>query len=181
MKKTVLLFLIFVNLAYGYNYDNLLLRAQASIFPKILLLDKKIGNKLIDGVLVYTIVYEKSDHDTALEINKFIDANYNGHFNGYAYKINLVEYSDLSSATQASAIYALNSDKDIKKVADFAKEKGVVAFSYDVKNLKVGLLFSLMLEKSTVLYMNKENLYPKKIDFLDSLLRMVKFVDNGNI
>ncbi len=180
MKKTVLLFLIFVNLAYGYSYDDLLLRAQASIFPKIMLLDKKIENKLIDGMIVYTIAYEKSDYNTALLINKFIDANYNGHFNGYAYKINLVEYSDLSSATQASAIYVLNSDKYIKKVATFAKESGIITFSYDVKNLKAGLLFSLVLEKSTVLYMNKENLYVKKIDFVDSLLRMVKFIDKEN-
>lgn len=180
MKKTILFFLIFANLAYGYSYNEVLLKAQASIFPKIMLLDKKIENKLIDGRVIYTIVYEKNDYNTALEINKFIDANYNGHFNGYAYKINLVEFSDLSSSTHASVIYALNSDKHIKKVADFAKDKGIVAFSYDVKNLKAGLLFSLMLEKSTVLYINKENLYIQKIDFVDSLLRMVKFIDKDN-
>lgn len=180
MKKTVLLLLIFVNFAYGYNYDDLLLKAQASIFPKILLLDKKIDDKLVEGKIVYTIVYEKNDYSTAKYISEFIDTNYKGHFDKYMYKINLVEYSDLSSATQASAIYSLNSDKDIKKVADFAKEKGIVAFSYDVKNLKAGLLFSLMLEKSTILYMNKENLHVQKIDFVDSLLRMVKFIDKEN-
>lgn len=180
MKKTILFFLIFANFAYGYSYDDLLLKAQASIFPKILLLDKKIENKLIDGRVIYTIVYEKNDYNTALEINKFIDANYNGHFNGYAYKINLVEFSDLSSMTQASVIYALNSDKHIKKVANIAKEKGIIAFSYDVDNLKEGLLFSLVLEKSTILYLNKENLYVQKIDFVDSLLRMVKFIDKDN-
>ncbi len=180
MKKTILFFLIFATFAYGYNYDNLLLKAQASIFPKIMLLDKKLENKLVDGKIVYTIVYEKNDYNTALEINKFIDENYKGHFNEYAYKINLVEFSDLSSMTQASAVYTLNSDKHIKKVADFAKEKGIVAFSYDVKNLKTGLLFSLVLEKSTVLYMNKENLYIQKIDFVDSLLQMVKFIEKEN-
>ena len=180
MRKVILLFFIFVNLAYGYSYDDLLLKAQASIFPKIMLLDKKIENKLIEGRIIYTIVYEKNDYNTALEITKFIDENYNGHFNGYAYKINLVEFSDLSSMTQASAIYILNSDKDIKKVADIARKKGIIAFSYDVKNLKAGLLFSLMLEKSTVLYMNKENLYIQKVDFVDSLLRMVKFIDKEN-
>lgn len=178
MKKIIFLYFLFINLAYGYNYNEVLLKAHASIFPKIMLLDKKIENKLVDGVVIYTIVYEKNDYNTALEINKFIDANYNGHFNGYAYKINLVEYSDLSSSTQASVIYALNSDKHIKKVANIAKEKGIIAFSYDVNNLKEGLLFSLVLEKSTVLYMNKENLYVQKIDFVDSLLRMVKFIDN---
>lgn len=177
MKKTVFLFFIFANLAYGYNYDDLLLKAQASIFPKILLLDKKLENKLVDGKIVYTIAYEKEDYNMALEINKFIDENYKGHFDKHMYKINLVEFSNLSSTTQSSVIYALNSDKNIKKVADFAREKGIIAFSYDIKNLKAGLLFSLMLEKSTILYINKNNLHIQKIDFVDSLLRMVKFID----
>lgn len=180
MKKTILFFLIFANFAYGYSYDDLLLKAQASIFPKILLLDRKIDEKLVDGKIVYTIVYDKSDCSTAKYISEFIDANYKGRFDKYMYKINLVEFSDLLSSTHASVIYALNSDKHIKKVADFAKDKGIVAFSYDVKNLKAGLLFSLMLEKSTVLYMNKENLYIQKIDFVESLLRMVKFIDKDN-
>ncbi len=157
-----------------------MLKAQASIFPKILLLDRKIDDKLIDGKIVYTIVYDKSDYSTARHVGEFIDASNKGHFDKYMYKINLVEFSDLSSSTHASVIYALNSDRDIKKVADFAREKGIIAFSYDVKNLKAGLLFSLVLEKSTVLYMNKENLYIQKIDFVDSLLRIVKFIDKDN-
>ncbi|MDQ1244905.1 MAG: hypothetical protein QG565_1245 [Campylobacterota bacterium] len=180
MKKIILFFLIFANFAYGYSYDDLLLRAQASIFPKILLLDRKINEKLVNDKVVYTIVYEKSDYSTDKYISELIDANYKGLFDKYMYKINLVEFSDLSTATHASVIYVLNSDSDIKKVADFAKEKGIIAFSYDVKNLKAGLLFSLMLEKSTVLYMNKENLHMQKIDFVDSLLRMVKFIDKDN-
>ena len=100
--------------------------------------------------------------------------------NKYQYKINLVEFSDLSKETDASAIYALKSDTDIKKVAKIATEKGIVAFSYDLDHLKDGLLFSLLLEKSTVLYLNKENLDTQKIDFVDSLLQMVRFVDKDH-
>ncbi len=69
----------------------------------------------------------------------------------------------------------------ISKVAKVAKEKGVIAFSYDIQNLKKGLLFSLMLEKSTVLYLNKEDLNKTKIDFVDSLLQMVRFIDKSNL
>ena len=176
MKKTVLLLLMLVNLLYGMNYNELLLKTQASIFPKIMLLDKKLNEKLVDGKIIYTIVYEKNDFSIAQEVGQFIDAKYRGHFDGYNYEINLVEFSNLSTKTKASAIYMLNSDKSIKKVADIAKEKGIIAFSYDINNLKHGLLFSLMLEKSTVLYINKENLYIQKVDFVDSLLQMVRFI-----
>lgn len=178
MKKTLLLLFMFINLAYGYTYDNLLLKAQASIFPKIIMLDKKLESKLVDGKIIYTIVYEKDDYETALEVEKFIDEKYNGHFNDYLYKINLVEFSNLSKETKTSAIYSLNSEKQIKKVAEVAQQKGVVTFSYDIDNLKNGLLFSLVLEKSTVLYCNKNNLHSQDISFVDSLYRIVKFIES---
>ncbi|MDD5372284.1 MAG: hypothetical protein PHO62_02535 [Sulfurimonas sp.] len=177
MKKIILLFFIFINFVYAFSYNDILLKSQASIFPKIILLDKKLNNKLIDGKIVYTIVYEKDDYDTALEISKFMDAYYKGYFNEYIYKINLVEFSNLSNETEASAIYVLNSDKYIKKTAEVAKRKGIVTFAYDINNLKNGLLFSLMLEKSSVLYLNKESLNNQAINFVDSLYLIVKFID----
>lgn len=177
MKKIVLLSLIFANLAYGFSYNDILLKAQASIFPKIILLDKKLKNKLVNGEIVYTIVYEKIDYFTALEISSFIEKNYKGYFGGHPYKINLVQFSDISTQSQASVIHVLNSNTNIEKVAEIAKKKRIITFSYDIDNLKNGLLFSLMLEKSTVIYINKENLYTKDIEFVDSLYQIVKFID----
>ncbi len=177
MKKITLLLLALITILQAYSYDDVLLKAQASIFPKIMLLDKKIEEKLIDGEIIYTIVYDQQDHDTAKEIKKFIDENNNGFFDKYAYKINLVKSSELSSLTQTSAIYALITSQNSKKIANIAKEKGIISFSYDINDLKNGFLFSLMLEKSAVLYLNKANLYTNKVDFVVSLLQMVKFVD----
>ncbi len=70
MKKILFLYLTLLNIAFGYNYDDLVLKAQASIFPKIILLDKKIEDKKIDGKIVNTIVYDKTDYDTAISIEK---------------------------------------------------------------------------------------------------------------
>jgi hypothetical protein len=141
------------------------------------LLDKKLDEKLVKGKIIFTIVYEKDDYPTAAQIDEFIKTNYKEHFDMYEYRINLVEFSELSEKTDATAIYALNSDKYIQKVAQIAKQKGIISFTYDKNNLNNGLLFSLMLEKSTILYINKNNLYPQKVDFVDSLLQMVKFID----
>ncbi len=181
MKKTALLLFVLVNFAYGYTYNKLLLKAQASIFPKIVMLDKKVDNKLVDGKIVYTIIYEKEDYYTALEIGEFIESNYKQGKSKYDYKVDLVEFSDFSDETKATAVYALNSDKYIQKVAQSAIKKGTISFTYDISNLKQGILFSLMLEKSTVLYLNKEDLNTKKIDFVDSLYQIVNFVEkSGN-
>ena len=38
-------------------------------------------------------------------------------------------------------------------------------------------MFSLVIEKSTVLYLKKEILFATKIEFVDALLQMVRFVE----
>jgi hypothetical protein len=177
MKKILFLYLTLVNLAFGYNYDDILLKAQASIFPKIITLDKKIDEKLVDGKIVYTIIYDKTDYATALSIKDFINNNFNGQLDTYGYKINLVDFSNFSEQTEASAIYVLNLQEHIEKIATIANTKGIVSFSYDIKNLNKGLMFSLVIEKSTVIYLKKENLYTNKIDFVEALLQMVKFIE----
>lgn len=181
MKKIIFLYLTLINMAFAYNYDYVLLKAQASIFPKIILLDKKLENKLIDGEIVYTIVYDKNDYDKALKISDYIYENYKGSFDKYRYKINLVDILDFSTKTKASAIYVLQLDKEIQKVANIAKEKGVISFSYDIGNLKDGLMFSLIIEKSTLLYVKKENLYNKNVEFVESLLQIVRFTESDMI
>lgn len=177
MKKILFLYLAFVNIAFGYNYDDIVLKAQASIFPKIILLDKKIDDKLIDGRIVCTIVYDKIDYPIALSIEEFINKNFQGHLDTYDYKINLVDVENFSDETKTSAIYVLNLKKYVEKIANIARKKGIISFSYDINNLRRGLMFSLVIEKSTVLYLKKENLYTNKIDFVDALLQMVQFVD----
>ncbi|MBU0632495.1 hypothetical protein KKA17_07610 [bacterium] len=179
MKKIILLYLTLVSLAFGYSYDDVLLKAQASIFPKIILLDKKIENKLVEGKIVYTIVYDKNDYYTALDISKYIEEKYHGHLGQYEYTVNLVEFSKLSDATEASAFYVLNLDKYTDKIAEMAKERGVISFSYDINNLNQGIMFSLVIEKSTVIYLEKETLFTQKIDFVDALLQIVKFTDKN--
>jgi len=177
MKKIIFIYFLFLNIAFGYNYDDVLLKAQASIFPKVILLDKKIEDKLIEDKIVYTIVYDKIDYLTALSIKNFINKNFQGQLDKYNYKIDLVEINDFSEETEASAIYVLNLNEHIEKIAVIAREKGIISFSYGIKNLKKGLMFSLVIEKSTVLYLKKENLYTQKIDFVDALLQMVRFVE----
>ncbi|ADN08445.1 hypothetical protein [Sulfurimonas autotrophica] len=182
MIRVLLFYFLLVQLLFGYNYDDLLLKAQASIFPKIMLLDKKIENKLVKNKIIYTIVYDGSDYQTALHVKKYIETTFKGRFDKYPYEIHLVDFSHLSTDTKASAFYVLKSStKNIQKAAKIAYEKRIISFSYDINNLKYGLLFSLIIENSTVLYLNKEYLHIKNIDFGDFLLQMVKFIDKNSI
>ena len=177
MKKIILLCLTLVNIAYGYYYDDIVLKAQASIFPKVMLLDKKIKDKLIDNKIVYTIIYDETDYLTALSIKDFINEKFKGKLDSYDYKVNLVNFKNFSEKTEASAIYVLNINDYIGEIATIAKKKDIISFSYNINNLKKGLMFSLVIEKSTVLYLEKETLYSQNIDFVDALLQMVRFIE----
>ena len=182
MIRIFLFFILFIQSLFGYNYNDLLLKADATIFPKIMLMDKKIKTKLIDGELIYTIVYDKSDYETALHVKEYIEKTFKKRMDRYPYEVDLVEFSQLSTNTKASALYVLKSSvENIKKAADVAHKKGIISFSYDVNNLKYGLLFSLVPENSTILYLNKEYFYSKNIDFVDYLLSMVRFIDKKSV
>ena len=182
MIRIFLFFILFVQSLFGYNYDSLLLKADSSIFPKIMLMDKKIKNKLIDNKIIYTIVYDERDYETALDVKEYIENTFKKYMNGYPYAVDLVKFSQLSINTKASALYVLKSStENIKKAANIARQKGIISFSYDINNLKYDLLFSLIIENSTILYLNKEYLHTNNIDFVDSLLSMVRFIGKNSI
>ncbi len=182
MMRILLFIILFVQALFGYNYNDLLLKADATIFPKIMLMDKKIKNKLIDNKIIYTIVYSPCDYETALHVKKYIETIFKDHIDKYPYEVDLVEFSHLCLNTKASAFYVLKSStQNIKKVANIALQKGIISFSYDINNLKYGLLFSLIIENSTILYLNKEYLHSKNIDFVDYLLSMIRFIDKKSV
>ena len=182
MIRILLFCFLLAQLLFGYNYDDLLLKAQASIFPKIMLLDKKVKNKLIDNKIIYTIVYSPCDYETALHVKKYIETIFKDHIDKYPYEVDLVEFSHLCLNTKATVFYVLKSSiEDITKAAIIARQKGIISFSYDINNLKYGLLFSLIIENSTILYLNKDYLHTKNIDFVDFLLQMVRFIDKNSI
>ena len=51
---------------YAFEYDPLLIRAKASIFPKIILLDKDIDSKLENNKVVIKILHAEENKNKAL-------------------------------------------------------------------------------------------------------------------
>ncbi|WP_200763934.1 hypothetical protein [Nitrosophilus alvini] len=178
MRKAVLILLLFKIFLFGYNYNELLLKAQASLFPKLLLLDKKLNEKLVNGSIVYTIVYNENDEYTALEVRNMIVKYHDHQLGNYNFSINMVKYSEISYDFDSTAVYALNSaEEDMSRLGYIVLSKGIISFAYDIKNLKYGFLFSLMIENTTVIYMNKNTLKLYKTDFIDELYHLVRLVD----
>ena len=179
MKKLLIISILFAATSlFGYSYNELLIKAQSNIFPKILLLDKKLNDKLVDGKIVYAIACEKNDVHTANQVRDLVNKKYKNKLGKYELEIKVIKYSDLSDQTKATAIYALNSNHGIDKVSKLAGTSGFMTFAYDIGNLKRGLLLSLMVEKSTVIYLNKQGLQSHKVDFVEALYQIVRFSTN---
>ena len=178
MRFILLISFLLSGTLFGYSYNELLIKAQSTIFPKILLLDKKLNQKLVGGEICYTIACEKNDYLTAVALKEQMVKKYRQRLGEYPFKVEVILFSELSRDKPMTAIYALNSEKDINKVTNLGKELGILTFAYDMANLKEGILLSLMVEKSTILYLNKRSLPDYKVDFVDSLYRIVRFMDH---
>ncbi len=178
MKKFLLISLLLTSTLFGYTYNDLLIQAQSSIFPKILLLDKKLDEKLVDGKIVYTIVCEENDYRMAEKLRDMMNDAYRNRLGSYDFEVNILLFSNLDADTRTSAIYVLNSDTGVDKVTQLAKSLGFMTFAYDIVNLQHGVLLSLMVEKSTVLYLNKQGLQTHNVDFVNSLYQIVRVANN---
>ena len=118
MQKFILIFLILSATAYGYSYNKILIKAQASVFPKILLLDKELDKKLIDNKIVFIIAYEEDDRDTAAYIQRLLLQHYRNFLSTHRFETKIVEFSKISHYTEATAIYALNSETNINSLSN---------------------------------------------------------------
>lgn len=177
MKKFILFFLIFNATVYGYAYNETLIRAQIAVYPKILLLDKQHDEKLVEDKIVFIIAHEEKDYIVATNIKSLMIGQYGGLLSDHKFEIKTVVFSKLSQNTQATAIYALNSTTHMLDLSKIAAVKRIVTFVYNIAYLKDGIMFSLVLEKNTALYLNKKNLNKDTINFVDSLYEIVKFTN----
>lgn len=177
--RTWLLSILVVVPLFGFNYNPLLLEAQASIFPKLLLLAKEPQKLLVNERIVFAVVHEAEDIESALELKHLMEEQYKSHIEGYPFSVILVEYSKLNETFEASAVLALHSEAFIHELAQLVIKKKIVSFVGDVVNLKEGFLFSLNLERSTVIYMNKPMLPSYGIEFSDTLYHVVRYFDEN--
>ena len=162
---------------FGFNYNPLLLKAQASIFPKLFMLVKEPDRILVKKDVVFAVIHEEEDFESAWQLKNMIEEQYDGRLEGYPFRIILIEYEKLDDTLEASAVIALHSEKFIQKLAQLVIKKKIVSFVGDAVDLKEGFLFSLNLERSAVIYMNKPMIPYYGIEFSDTLYHVVRFLD----
>lgn len=172
------LFLLIVNSARAYDYDSLLLRAQSTIFPKIILLDKNIKNKTISNNITIAIIHRKADKITANNIKSLIMQNPN--IGDYKIKVVTVNDEDMGDkiTKNLSAFMVLNAPKStFKKITKYAIENKRIVFSYNHEDLSKNALISIIMKEKTYVYLNKSALHYYNIKFSPLFYKIVKVIE----
>lgn len=178
MRVVVLLLAGWISLHAMY-YNPLQLNAQTIIFPKLLLLKKAPKSLLVDGRIRFCILYEPEDRTVARHIVARLQRLYPDTIEGYPFEATMLQYDDITEDTQVSALLMLYSEHGTARAVAYAQRHGIVTFAYDVASLQNGLLFALGIERSTVIYLNRNALSKYKIQFSDALYQIVRFVDEN--
>lgn len=173
MKKIFIVLFAFGTLLAG-NYNKTLTTLHAKIFHKIILLDKDLKTKVVDGHVIIHILYEESDYYDAKNfrdlIKKFIEIKY-----PYPSKIKLVEYKNIQKIKTSTALFLLDSSKkSIREAVEVSKKLKVISYSYNPDFLELGVVLSLDVGKTIKPYINFNSVKENQLRFNPIIIRISK-------
>lgn len=174
MIKKALLFVALVSSLWGDVYNEFLLETQLSLLPKIALLEKTVASSSKE-TLDILIVYSQEDEDTARYAASFLDRKFQNKLGRYTVRVSLSTFEKCCHTPKPSLIYCLNGkNAQLTKVYSYAKNNNIISAVYDGENLKEGFLFSVVLERSPVILINKKTLKERQFEFPQTLYTIVR-------
>lgn len=168
-------FLLSIFLIFAQADDNVLLNTHIKMIPKIMVLDQKAASRINAGILA--IVYEPNRKVLAQKIADEINQNYNGKVGNLNFLAIAVNVDDLLSRKDISFVYLTSmSNRSVDKIAAWSILGSIPTFSYDLADLERGILGSIVIERSTVIYINKNVLKEGKFRFNDTLFQLARLI-----
>ena len=168
-KMRIFLFLLLAINLMANSFDSLLLKTQAIIFPKIILLDKDVENKLFNNKIVFSIVYTKNELSKAEQLKSMIDKEYMDRLDKYDFEVQLLNEKQFFEDNKSTSYYLFNSSISTKY------KKNHIYFGYDYKNFNDNILISLFVQDKTYIYLNKIALSKCNIRFLPVFYKIARF------
>ncbi len=178
MKRVVFLVcILFVSLE-AYKYNEFLLKTQADLVPKILLLDKDLRRKIENNTITLAIIYETNDEERAKLLQKFLQKKYHKKLFDLNFRIKLIDIEDfIKNPQNVTALYLLKlTPQHLKQLRAIIQKRGLYTFVYDKDDLQYGFLFSIDLQKRPIIFANKE-VIKEGFDFLPQLYTLIRFMN----
>ena len=172
--RLLVLLLFSVSLIFA-STDILLLKAQATIFPKIIILDKDIQSKCRDNKLVLAVVHTKQESDAAQKLRSMIDAQYKNRLGAFSFEVRLIDIEQFDVNEEVAAYYVFDASlPSMKKVVSHAMDKKCICFGYSYKDFPNNILISLFVKEKTYIYLNRLALHEYEIKFIPIFYKISK-------
>jgi hypothetical protein len=173
-----IIFLLFLGLFVAIADDSFLLNAHIRMLPKIMALDTRLS-KTPTSKAIFAVAYDVTRKTNAQfiadEINKF----HNGKISNIPFTAVALSIEEITERKDIAFVYVIQrcSPKSLKKVAEWGINNSVPTFSYDVADLEYGLLGSIAIERSSIIYINKNTLKEGKFHFDKTLYLIARLVE----
>ena len=159
------------------TYDPLLLRAQASIFPKIVLLDQDLEKKTPGNEVVITIISTSHDQHVAKKLRELMQDKYSSSLGNKKLTVNITTFEKFNQNSLATAYIVLHgSESLIGKVVSHASSHERIVFSYSYSDFIYDSLISLHVKEKTYVYLSKSAIQLYGIRFLPVFYKITKMM-----
>lgn len=158
--------------------DALLLNAHIKMIPKIMALDTRLSSRANSIKPVLAIVYEGNRKRIAENIAEEITQMHNGKIANLSFSTIVLSVDELLFRRDISFVYLTKmGDASARRIGIWGVSNSIPTFSYDVSNIDDGILGSIAIERSTVIYINKTILKEGKFRFNDTLFQIARLVE----
>lgn len=174
-----LLFLLLIVYIVGAADESFVLNAHIRMIPKIMALDTRLSSKSPSFKATLAVVYDTNQKNAALSIAEQFNKIHNGKVSNLSFSATAYTFDELVERRDIAFIYVVprSNTQLVKKVAAWGIIHSVPTFSYDVTDLEYGILGAIAIERSTVVYINKNTLKEGKFRFNDILFQIARIIE----
>ena len=169
---------LFATSILALSINDSLLKIQATLLPKICLMDYKFKDKAKNNHIVIDILYDDSEYKNAHSLKDKIESKYKDGIKSYTIKVRLINYKDsLDSKTNIFYLFPTNI-QSIKKVTKKAFQIKALTFSYLEEDLEHGVMISLNIGNKTRPVLNLRAIKSNDITLRPILLKISKIYND---
>lgn len=180
MEILIRFFILFILTLFAAGADDSLLQnTHIRMIPKIMALDTRLSAKTTSPKAILAIVYDSNRRVYAENIADTINLLYNNKVSNIPFSAIAFSVDEILGRRDIAFVYLPQSGKtqSVKKIASWGIVNTVPTFSYDANDLENGILGSIVIERSTVVYINKNTLKEGQFRFNDILFQIARLVE----
>lgn len=173
MKYLIILLSLLLSAATDiYNMD--IIHIHAKVFPKLLLIDTEVEEKLVNGAIKIIIFYTEEDIKIANTLKEEMLHLY-PLLKEYPLEVVIKEYKQFDATEAATAYYELLGEKEsVIGVNQSAQKNSLITFSYDEDYLDYGTLMSLQINNKVAPSLSLESLKKSNIILRNIIYKIAK-------